>query len=271
MSFRVKCYFLIAMLSIYGVRGITAQQRVRTLRVLTYNLRYGERADIATLSRVVMKTEPDLVAMQEVEVNVKHFAKVAANNVQAISQFAHHTDMHSIFAGAFDIKKYPFGYGGGQFGNAILSKYSFVRTKKHTYVARGSEPRVALETVITLPDGVQFRFITTHLDHKDNPVRLAQVEQINDLFTRDDLPAILCGDFNERPRDPNGSIALLDKCWTRVCNEDENTFIAWNPTVKIDYVFCRPACRWRIVSSEVVDEPDASDHCPLLVVLELLY
>lgn len=36
----------------------------------------------------------------------------------------------------------------------------------------------------------------------------------------------------------------------------------------IDYVFYRPAEPWRVVSAEVVEESLASDHRPVLVVLE---
>jgi len=37
---------------------------------------------------------------------------------------------------------------------------------------------------------------------------------------------------------------------------------------KIDYVFFRPAAGWGVVEQQVIDEPVASDHRPLLVVLE---
>ncbi len=241
----------------------------RKIRVLTYNIRWGERADIATLSAVVKKTNPDFVALQEVEVDVKHPGKVQANHVHQISQFAQHTGMHVLFGAAFRVKRYPFGYGGGEFGNAVLSKYSFDSTRKHTYQAKGTEYRVGLETWVTLPDGKRVRFISTHLDHNNNPIRYAQVEEICRVFGNDDIPTVLCGDFNERPRDPNGCIARMDTEWVRACQEEANTFIAWNPTVKLDYVFYRPDPRWRVVSSQVIDESSASDHRPLLVEFEL--
>lgn len=264
-SFRVLVT-IFALLTV-GLSEVSAQGTI--IRVLTYNIRWGERADIETLSSVINNTNPDLVALQEVDVCVKHPGNVAANNVQAISQFAQHTGMHAVFAGAFNVKRYPMGYGGGEFGNAVLSKYSFDKTVKHRYTAKGTEYRVGLETFITLANGQNFRFITTHLDHNNNAIRHSQVEQINSLFAHSDIQTILCGDFNERIDDPNGSIATICKQWERGCGS-ENTFIAWNPTVKIDYVFYRPKQNWRVIETKVIEEGEASDHRPLLVVLELL-
>jgi endonuclease/exonuclease/phosphatase (EEP) superfamily protein YafD len=38
--------------------------------------------------------------------------------------------------------------------------------------------------------------------------------------------------------------------------------------MRVDYVLIRPAGRWRVVESSIVDDAVASDHRPLLVVLE---
>ena len=41
-------------------------------------------------------------------------------------------------------------------------------------------------------------------------------------------------------------------------------------TARIDYIWLRPARGLKIVSAEVIEEPLASDHLPLLVVVEPL-
>ena len=41
------------------------------------------------------------------------------------------------------------------------------------------------------------------------------------------------------------------------------------PRVRGDYVLFRPADAWRVVESTIIDERIASDHRPVLVVLEL--
>ena len=40
------------------------------------------------------------------------------------------------------------------------------------------------------------------------------------------------------------------------------------PRLRVDYVLIRPATRWRVIESSIVDDAVASDHRPLLVVLE---
>lgn len=239
------------------------------LRILTYNLRYGELANMETIAQVIRETNPDIVALQEVEVKVKH-RKTKASGEHFIALLSEYTGMHGIFAKAIDAHHYYIGIGKGEFGNAILSRYSFDYTRKNAYQAKGTETRVALETGITLPNGKKIKFISTHLDHNNNSVRKAQVEEIKTLFGSSNTPTILAGDFNERPKDANGCIDALCNCFVNTTNDDELTFIAWNPYAKLDYVFCRPAGAWRVIKTEVIAERSASDHLPLLITLELI-
>jgi endonuclease/exonuclease/phosphatase family metal-dependent hydrolase len=41
------------------------------------------------------------------------------------------------------------------------------------------------------------------------------------------------------------------------------------PTSRIDYVFYRPESAFELIESKVVDEPVASDHCPVFATLRL--
>ena len=43
-----------------------------------------------------------------------------------------------------------------------------------------------------------------------------------------------------------------------------------NPKKQIDYVLVRPSKRWRVIDVSVIDEKLASDHCPILMTLELI-
>jgi endonuclease/exonuclease/phosphatase (EEP) superfamily protein YafD len=42
-----------------------------------------------------------------------------------------------------------------------------------------------------------------------------------------------------------------------------------NPRRRIDYIFYRPSARWRVIESRALDEAVASDHRPVLSVMEL--
>ena len=63
---------------------------------------------------------------------------------------------------------------------------------------------------------------------------------------------------------------VLLKEWTRSFLEDTPTFPSASPRIKIDYVLFRPEARWKVLETKVIDEKVASDHNPVLVVLELL-
>ena len=73
---------------------------------------------------------------------------------------------------------------------------------------------------------------------------------------------------NETPEQKG--MQLLFQEWERSFKTDEATFPSDNPIKKIDYVLFRPANRWRVLEVKVIDEKVASDHRPVLVVLELL-
>jgi endonuclease/exonuclease/phosphatase family metal-dependent hydrolase len=62
---------------------------------------------------------------------------------------------------------------------------------------------------------------------------------------------------------------LLTK-WTYSTDKPEEfTASTLNPRVRIDYIFHRPANRFRLIEAKVIQEKMASDHFPVLAVLEL--
>ena len=83
------------------------------------------------------------------------------------------------------------------------------------------------------------------------------------------LPAILAGDLNAPPDDL--VIGTLMRQWTNATNGPALlTSPAGAPKTQIDYILVRPAKRWTVVETKVIDEPIASDHRPLLAILKLL-
>ena len=66
-------------------------------------------------------------------------------------------------------------------------------------------------------------------------------------------------------------IVALERGWTAAKAERPLlTSPAQAPRRQIDYIFFRPAARWRVVEVRVLDEAVASDHRPLFAVVELL-
>ena len=64
---------------------------------------------------------------------------------------------------------------------------------------------------------------------------------------------------------------LGEKGWVAEnLGKELNTIRSTNPTKQIDFVLIRPEKNWKVVDVEVLDEPVASDHLPVLMTLELL-
>ncbi|TLP81400.1 endonuclease/exonuclease/phosphatase family protein [Maribacter sp. ACAM166] len=60
-------------------------------------------------------------------------------------------------------------YHGGEYGEAVLSKFTFVRTE-NIALPHGptSEPRAALKVTVKTKNGNLHTFLSTHLDHLDD-------------------------------------------------------------------------------------------------------
>ncbi len=232
------------------------------VRVLSYNIHHGAgtdgRLDLERIAAVIRAQKPDLVALQEVDVKTGRTGRVDQAAV-----LAKLTGMHGFFGPAMD-------YDGGQYGDAVLSRWPLLESKNHPLPKdTGTEPRTAVAVRVRLgKNGPEVWFASTHLEHTADGPRVAQARQINRSLVRDDeVPAILAGDMNAVPGSP--PMKTLLEHWTdATAKAPRPTWPSKNPRVKIDYVLFRPAEAWRVVETRVIDEPVASDHAPLLVVLE---
>lgn len=222
------------------------------LRVLTYNIHHGEgmdgKFDYERLAGIINDLKPDAVALQEVDCKTQR-----ASGVDQAARLAELTGMKSAYGRAMY-------YSGGEYGEAILSRFPISEPKAHPLpFTTGREPRAVLVAKIAPDNGLpEFIFAGTHLCHQSEELRTDQAKQINEkLPETGETPVILAGDLNSR----TGSTTmheLLDKRWI-----DATASIS-----KIDYILLRPIDPWRIVEIKDVDEPVASDHKPVLAVLE---
>ncbi|MFC1730146.1 endonuclease/exonuclease/phosphatase family protein [candidate division KSB1 bacterium] len=262
----VLCAALIVLLVSAWLTTPCCQQNVASapqIRVLSYNILHGATVnndfDIDRIARVIREASPDIVALQEVD-----FKTERAKGMDLVTELGYRTGMAPLFGRAMP-------YDGGEYGEGILSRYSFISSKAHPLPhSPRNEPRTALEVVIGLPSGDEIVFIGTHLDHtRDQTDRIAQARRINELFARNEAPTILAGDLNAVP--DSEPMNILFRFWSDAASSDpQYTFPSDEPRRRIDYVLFLPSDRWRVVETRVIDERIASDHCPLLVVMELL-
>jgi len=235
----------------------------RPLRVVTYNIHHGEgvdaKLDLARIAGVITAQKPDLVAVQEVDVRTRR-----TSSVDQAAGLAKLTGMHVAFGRTID-------YQGGQYGNAVLSRFPVEKIETHSLPGEEPAERRGALAVTVRPwgrdEGV-VTFVATHFDHQREPDRIRQVKEINRLFVKDDgAPVILAGDLNAVP--DSEPMRVLLKEWTDAGGANgAATVPADKPRRRIDYVLLRPSSGWRVVETLVVEEPLASDHRPLLAVVE---
>ncbi|WP_435007680.1 endonuclease/exonuclease/phosphatase family protein [Tundrisphaera lichenicola] len=247
---------------IAGACGSALADEPRRIRVLSYNIHHGEgvdgKLDLGRIAGVIRSVEPDLVSLQEVDRGVKR-----SEGLDEPAELGRLTGMTSIFE-----RNIP--YQGGEYGNAVLSRWP---VKGHKNVPLPSnyvgEQRGALAVDLTTPEGKSpIRLIATHLDSRpDDKERLDSVKSIEQMAAEaPDLPTLLVGDLNALPE--SRVLGAFQTNWKRANPEPLPTFPVAKPTRQIDYVLVRPASRWKVIECRVLDEAVASDHRPLLVVLE---
>jgi len=236
----------------------------KTVRVLTFNIYHGATMkgdfDLDLIAGVIKVADPDLVALQEVD-----FMTRRARGYDLATELGWRTRRASLFGRAMP-------YDGGEYGEAVLSRYSFIVSRNIPLPYSGNnEPRAALEVTMVLQSGDTIIFIGTHFDHTgDETDRILQAKRINEILVGVRYPVILAGDLNAEP----GSvpIMLLEEYWGIAYDKGAPvpTYPSVAPSKKIDYVMYYPKERWRVISTEVIQDSVASDHCPHLVELELL-
>jgi endonuclease/exonuclease/phosphatase family metal-dependent hydrolase len=238
-----------------------------SIRVMTYNvhscINMDGKISPARIAKVIAHYDPDIVALQELDVKRSRTGEI--DQAQVIAE---ELEMECHFSPAIEIEE-------GQYGNAILSRFPLrlvragaLPTLEHL---PNLEKRGVLWTEITV-NGREIQLFNTHfgLRHKE---RLAQGDALlgPEWLGHPDRcnPTIVCGDFNAQPhsrvcrkirRSFNDAQILLDD------HRPQRTFFGRYPIGRIDHVFVSPEI---IVHGVEVPRTAltlvASDHLPLIV------
>jgi len=262
----MKIRALIIVVMLFLSCGLRSQESnsSRTIKVLSFNILHGATTagdfNLDNIAKVIIENDPDLVALQEVD-----FLTNRAKKYDLVTELAIRTKMAPLFGRAMP-------YDGGEYGEGILSKWSFVSTRNVPLpYTEGNEPRAALEIVTVIPSGDTIAFVGTHFDHTRNGAdRIAQANKVNEIFSINKYPTILAGDLNARPG--SKTIDLLTDVWSvsDKKNPPSHTMPSDNPRSKIDYVMYLPEKRWKVIDTKVICDPIASDHCSYMATLELI-
>jgi endonuclease/exonuclease/phosphatase family metal-dependent hydrolase len=236
----------------------------RTLRVMTYNIHIAKgldgKADLARIAAVIKAADPDVVALQEVDVRTNR----SGTDLHQLEALAKLTGLHGQFGKARD-------FDGGEYGQAILSRQPIEKLEVFKLPGKDSqEERVALLTTIKQPRPLpDLLFVGTHLHHIGEDQRLPQAaalaKRLEPAAEHSGSAVIVAGDMNAKP---GGEVmTLLLSKFDDTGDPAKLTFPADKPDRNIDYVLLRKGHKWEVVSSTVIDEPVASDHRPVVVEL----
>lgn len=238
----------------------TNPEKPYRLKVLSYNLRFGELASLEELAAFIKEQNPDIVALQEVDCRTYRDRTPKQHGKDFATELGFRTGMIAAYG-----KTIP--YAGGYYGIAILSKYPLAKVER-IYLPKtenGKEQRAVLVAEVEYREGEYITFASTHLDYTNTIERQAQVKKLNEILTEKNTPVIVAGDFNAKP-DSKEIKEGMNK-WKILSNLDF-TIPADAPRSTIDYIFCYPKDKWTGIEA-ATPKITLSDHLPISAVVEM--
>jgi endonuclease/exonuclease/phosphatase family metal-dependent hydrolase len=230
-----------------------------TIRILVYNTHHGEGMDgvldLERIANLISSVGPDVVALQEMDSVVDR-----TGDVDQAGTYGDLAGMEPFFGDFME-------YGGGRYGMALLSRLPMREETNHR-LPTGAEPRTSVSARIDLQGSGRELVVAGIHFYRTEEERLAQARRVMEIFAKEEAPVILAGDFNSLPGSP--VMELLAQEWDVPAKEGSPfTFPADDPAREIDFILLRPGNRFRVLEYRVLDEPVASDHRPILMVVEL--
>ncbi|WP_244444517.1 endonuclease/exonuclease/phosphatase family protein [Nitratireductor basaltis] len=233
------------------------------MRFLTYNIHgcrgTDGRCDASRIAEVIAQCDPDVIALQELDVG-----RARSGGVDQAHEIARHLDMKFHFHAAMRVEE-------EHYGNAVLTSRD-MRVVKSGILPAPGEPRGALHVEIS-GDAGPVHVMTTHL----GVMRGQRNHQLDRLLSAnwiagvpEDMPLVLMGDLNAIPfSSVYRRLSREMKDATHYRGRRGATFPSRFPMLRIDHIFMRGPVSSR--GSEVYDSALtrlASDHRPLYADLE---
>jgi len=207
-------------------------------------------------ANVIKEWKPDLVALQEVDRDVRRSGKADQPKL-----LAEQLGMYSVFGKTIRFQ-------GGDYGLAILSRFPILEHQMVLLPPRvQQERRGILIAKIGIPDadGKIIRFACTHLSVASQTERLTQGNRINDLLSQENEPVILAGDFNAKPT--NNVIVRLLSNWKDTADPAFGKNVTPERPARIDYIFLRKKDLFEVLESRTINNTIASDHMPIFSIV----
>ena len=261
-----KCLMAATAAVAMSAADVDAAPRYSEVSVMQWNLRIGIdmtfRYNLKTQADVILKYNPDVVVLNEVDKNCARTGFVDMTQTLATL-----TGMcFSQFAGCRILPP------DGLYGNAILSRYRMELVGSWLIPALIEETRGMTLVKIHAPN--PFLVALTHLNHRTTPeanaTRLQAVQKIAELIEKNNpgkLPVVLTGDFNCYPgSDPVKKLEEMG--WT--LEKPLPSYPSGHPRSEIDHFYRQTKDRRvEVIERIAIDEKYASDHIPLVNKLKI--
>ncbi len=238
------------------------------VRILTYNVHgcvgLDGRLSPDRIARVIARHDPDIVALQELDVG-----RSRSGHLDQARAIADALEMSLEFHPTVTVAE-------EQFGDAVLSRHPIRRVRAGALPGIGLEPRGAIWVEVEvpgLPDGSPVvQLFNTHLSLHPRERALAAEALLGPLWLGDPAArhgTVLCGDFNALPWFPSlrrFRRRLVDAQASLDGHRPRSTWFGRFPLGRIDHVLVDPS--WSVLRVEVPDDTlarVASDHRPVVV------
>ena len=224
------------------------------LKLMSYNIRNTKGMDnvrnVQRIANVINNEAPDVVAVQELD-----SMTTRSNQTYVLAEVAERTQMHANYAPAISFQ-------GGKYGIGILSKEQPLSIR--TFPLPGREE----ERMLMIAEFKDYLFACTHLSLTEED-RLASLDIIKNSASTSNKPFFLAGDLNDTP--DSKFIKSLQQDFQILTNTKKPTYPAPEPKETIDYIAAwkENTDNFANLSTQVVEEPLASDHRPITVTLRM--
>ena len=243
-----------------SMAALSAQTKADTLKLMTYNLRFGELASMQQIGEYIASENPDIVAIQECDWATKRKRAPHQNGVKFVNELAYYSGMFGIYGKSIN-------YAGGYYGVGLLSKYPILSYERVLLPNDGkTEQRTMLIADIELPGGKVITFVNTHLEVKTAKMRIEQVKFIEKYLKGRKNQLFLAGDMNATP--DSKEMSMLRENWADLTNT-VFTYHTSKPEIKIDYIYTRPSENVELVNTAVKEDVKLSDHFPVISTIVL--
>ena len=239
----MKKLLLILAVLVMGISTVEAQK----VRVMSYNVKngYGKDGikDIKRCGDLVRETQPDVVAVQEVD------SVTRRNKFDVLGRMAEAAGGYHAYFGP------TIPHGGGKYGIGVLSKEPALSVKFHRLPCP-REPRGLL-----VVEFKKYYLLCTHLSLSE-PYRVESVGIIKEVVSKLDKPAFIAGDMNAKP--DSKPIVAFKEYATLLSDDSKYTFPSDDPRICIDYIFGVNGT-FKVSKNHVFYDSLFSDHVPLYV------